>query len=151
VKLSAPDLWTGLMLIALAGAYYAAADTISDSLLSDTVGAAGLPKLLAVALGLCGALLAVRSQGPGALRVKLDVAPRAVALTVLLAAYVAVLPSLGYALGMGVLIAAIALLAGARSVPALAVTAVAAGIGFWLIFVRLFHITMPAGILAGWM
>jgi cell division protein FtsW (lipid II flippase) len=150
VKLGALDLWTGLALIVLAAAYYASANAISDSLLSDEVGAAGLPKALALALGLCGALLAVCSQGLAELRVRLDLAPQAIGLVLLLAAYIALLPTLGYAVGMGGLIAAVAFLAGARSLPALLITAVLAGLFFQLVFVRAFHIAMPPGILAGW-
>lgn len=150
MKLGALDLWTGLALIVLAGLYYASANAIPDSMLTDEVGAGGLPKALALALGLCGALLAVRSQGLTAPRVRLDLAPQAIGLVVLLAAYIALLPTLGYAVGMGALIAAVAFLAGARSVPVLLVTAILAGLCFQLVFVRAFHIAMPSGILAGW-
>jgi putative tricarboxylic transport membrane protein len=151
VRLAAHDLWTGLLLMALAGAYYASASAIPESLLSDEVGAGGLPKLLAVALGVSGALLALRSQSLSALGVTLSIAPRAVGLVAVLALYIALLPTLGYAVSMAALIAVAALVAGARSIPALVLTAVVAAIGFQLVFVRLFHIAMPGGLLARWM
>ena len=48
--------------LALAGAYYAAADAIPTSLLTDDVGAGGIPKLLAVALALLSRCAAGRAQ-----------------------------------------------------------------------------------------
>lgn len=150
MKLGAPDLWTGLALMVLAGLYCASAGSISDSLLTDAVGADGLPKLLAVALGFCGAMLAVRSQAAMAPTVKLAIRAQAAGLVLVLAAYIAALPVIGYAVAIGILIASVALLAGARSIPALLVTAIVAGAGFQLVFVRLFHIAMPGGLFTRW-
>jgi putative tricarboxylic transport membrane protein len=150
VNLRSYDLWTGLMLMVLAGGYYATASTISDSLLTDAVGAAGLPKLLAAALGVSGALLAVRSQAAAELHVTLRPEPRAVGLALLAMAYIALLPWLGYGIALGLLIAAVAILGGARNWPAIFAIAVAAGIAFHVVFVRLLHTAMPAGILARW-
>lgn len=142
----APDLWIGLAVMALAGIYYFGALGISDSLLSDEVGAAGLPKLLAVALALAGALLALRSQTAGGLRVTVAITPRALGLVAGLAAYIAVLPLAGYPLTLAALVAGVALLAGARPGLALAAISLAAGAGFWLVFAWLLHIRMPAGL-----
>ena len=150
MKLAVADLWIGLALMGFAAAYYAGALAIPDSLLSDEVGAAGLPKALGLALGACGALLAVRSQGFAPMRVRLDMAPQALGLVGVLIAYILVLPVAGYPLAMAALVAVAALLAGARLTPWLAVTAAAAGLGFWLIFVTLFGIAMPAGLLSRW-
>jgi putative tricarboxylic transport membrane protein len=151
VKLRAPDLWTGLALIAVAGLYYSAALAIPDSLLSDEVGAAGLPKVLAAVLALSGALLAIRSQAAGAMRVKLEFEPLALGLVAAMIAYIALLPLLGYPFMLTALVGGVALLAGARPTFSLAAIAIAAGLGFWLVFARLFHIAMPAGIFALWM
>ncbi len=151
MKLGAPDLWTGLALMALAGGYYAAALDIPDSLLSDEVGAAGLPKLLAAALALVGAALAIRSQIAVTPPVKLAIAPRALGLVGLVLAYIVLLPVAGYPLTLAALVASVALLAGARPTLGLGATAAVAGIGFWLIFTDLFGIAMPAGLLAPWM
>jgi putative tricarboxylic transport membrane protein len=150
VKLKAPDLWIGLMLIALAASYYRAALAIPESLLSDEVGAAGLPTLLAAALAFSGALLALRSQGGSAIRVTFAVAPQAAGLLLVMIAYIAVLPVAGYPLALAALVAASALLAGAKPTLGLGVTVAAAGLGFWLIFAWAFHIAMPAGLLARW-
>jgi len=150
MKLAVADLWIGLALMGFAAAYYAGALAIPDSLLSDEVGAAGLPKVLGLTLGACGALLAVRSQGFAPMRVRLDMSPQALGLVGVLIAYILVLPAVGYPLAMAALIAVVALLAGARLTPWLAVTAAAAGLGFWLIFVTLFGIAMPAGLISRW-
>jgi putative tricarboxylic transport membrane protein len=150
MKLAVADLWIGLALMGFAAAYYAGALAIPDSLLSDEVGAAGLPKVLGLTLGACGALLAVRSQGFAPMRVRLDMSPQALGLVGVLIAYILVLPAVGYPLAMAALIAVAALLAGARLTPWLAVTAAAAGLGFWLIFVTLFGIAMPAGLISRW-
>jgi putative tricarboxylic transport membrane protein len=147
VRLGAPDLWIGLAVMALAGIYYAAALGISDSLLSDEVGAAGLPKLLAVALALAGALIALRSQTMGGLRVTVAVTARALGLVAMLAAYIVLLPLAGYPLTLAALIAGMALLGGARPNLSLAAISIAAGAGFWLVFAGLFHIRMPAGLI----
>lgn len=149
MRLRAPDLWTGLALIALAGLYYAAAITIPDSMLSDEVGAAGLPKLLAAALAASGALLAVRSQTGTPFRVTLAVEPRAAGLIAAMAVYIVLLPLAGYPIVLAALIVGVALLAGARPTLTLAAISILAGGGLWYVFVRLFHIGMPAGILAG--
>jgi putative tricarboxylic transport membrane protein len=147
VKLSAPDLWIGLAIVALAAVYYAAALAIPQSMLSDEVGADGLPRLLAVALGISGALLMIRSQGGVAMRFNFSFEPRAIGLVAGLIAYIVLLPVVGYPLILAALIAGIALLAGAKPTIWLGVISVAAGAGFWLVFARLFHITVPTGIL----
>jgi hypothetical protein len=150
VKPRAPDLWIGLALIALAAAYYAEARAISDSLLSDEVGAAGLPTLLAAVLAVSGAALAVRSQGAAAIRVTFAFAPQALGLVALMVAYIFLLPITGYPLLIAALVAGVALLAGARPTVGLGLTAILAGAFFWLTFHWLFGITMPAGLLAHW-
>jgi putative tricarboxylic transport membrane protein len=147
VRLGAPDLWIGLGIAALAAGYYAAALTIYDSMLSDEVGAGGLPKLLAAALAVSGVLLAIRSQGGAPLRLNFSVEPRAIGLVAGMAAYIALLPLAGYPLALATLVAGVALLVGAKPTIWLGVISVAAGLGFWLVFARLFHIAVPVGIL----
>src|SRR5690348_10470927 len=55
------DLIGGVIALALAVGYYAAAAALPVSLLSDEVGADGIPKALAVALGLCSIVLLLRA------------------------------------------------------------------------------------------
>jgi putative tricarboxylic transport membrane protein len=150
MRLKAVDLWAGLALMALAAAYYAAARAIPESLLSDEVGAAGLPTLLAAALGACGALLTLRSQAASTMAISFAISPRALGLIAVMAAYIVLMPVAGYPIMLAALIIAAALIAGLRPAWSLLVTAPVAGVVFWLIFVRLFGIAMPAGLLAGW-
>jgi hypothetical protein len=150
VKFRAPDLWIGLALVALAAAYYAEARAISDSLLTDEVGAAGLPTLLAAVLAISGAALAVRSQGAAAIRVTFAFTSQALGLVALMVAYIFLLPITGYPLLIAALVAGVALLAGARPTLGLGLIAILAGAFFWLTFHWLFGITMPAGLLAYW-
>lgn len=151
LRLSAPDLWAGLALMAVAAAYYGSALGIQQSLLSDEIGAAGLPKILAIALGLAGALLAVRSQGSTAIKVTPRLTAQAAGLLALIAVYIIALPILGYPLAIAALVASVALLAGTPPTPGVAITAIAAGLGFWVIFAWLLSISVPAGIFSGWM
>jgi putative tricarboxylic transport membrane protein len=150
VRLRAPDLWIGLAITALAVGYYMAARGISDSMLSDEVGAAGLPKLLAGVLAASGVLLAIRSQTGAGARIKLALEPQAIGLVAGMIAYIALMPLVGYPVALAALVTGVALLAGARPTIWLGVISVAAGIGFWLVFARLFHISVPSGILLSW-
>jgi putative tricarboxylic transport membrane protein len=150
VRLKAPDLWAGLALMALAGGYYMAALGIHQSLLSDVVGAAGIPKLLAALLGLCGVLMVVRSQLGQAMRITPRVPARSIGLLALFAAHILLLPIVGYPVALAALVASVALLAGERATPRLAIISIAAGAGFWWVFAGLLGISMPAGLLAGW-
>ncbi len=54
------DTIAGLLLLALAGAYFLATRAIPDSSLSDAVGATGLPYVLAAALAILAAMLTVK-------------------------------------------------------------------------------------------
>ena len=55
------DAVAALAVLAFAAAYWWAAAAIEDSLLSDAVGAGGVPKAIAGLLGICALLLGFRS------------------------------------------------------------------------------------------
>ena len=146
------DLGLGLGALVLAGAWYVQAAAIEDSLLSDAVGAGGVPKVLAVVMGTVGALLALRALlGYGAAAAVRPAAAHAKAagLLGLLVAYVLLVPLLGFALTVGLFAAAVALYAGAPRRPA--VLGFGAGLAalFWLGFVKLLGVAFPAGALFG--
>ena len=61
IRVAHGDFALGAGAVALASAYLAIAQTIPDSLLSDAVGAAGVPKLVGWAMLAVGALLCLRS------------------------------------------------------------------------------------------
>jgi putative tricarboxylic transport membrane protein len=149
------DLGLGLGAIALAALVLHLAGRIPESLLSDSVGATGLPRAVAWALGIVGGLLCVRSlwraeprpqpSAGGGLRPHL----RALGLLAILAGYVLVAPWLGYAASTGLLLAAGAAYAGAPSNRQLVLVPVLAAIVFWLLFVQAFGIPMPGSLLLG--
>ena len=166
------DALGGLVLVLLAGCYHVATGSIADSTLEDEVGASGLPRVLAVALAVIGAILLVRGllaarsaaaarsavaadrAAPGGADAEPDEPapgdaplPRAVGFLAFGAAYLVALPYLGYPVGVALLIAGVALFEGARR-PAL-VAAVAAGgaLLYWAIFVKLLGVHQPVGTL----
>ncbi len=55
------DLLSGAVLLAVAGAHYTWSTQIADSTLSDEIGADGLPKMLAIILGILAVCLIGRA------------------------------------------------------------------------------------------
>ncbi len=145
----------GFAALALAIAYYAAAAQLPSSFLSDDVGADGLPRLLAVALGVLGLLAALRAvlartapagappEGGG-----VAVHARALGLIALGAAYAQLTPSLGYMAGTIVFLFVVAAYSGQRPSLPLAAISGAGGVVLWLVFVKLLGVAMPSGMLA---
>jgi hypothetical protein len=159
------DTWIGVVVLGFAVLYWVGADGIRISPLDGPVGAAGLPKALAYALGGLAVLLLVRSlaikwgaatqaeapkQGDAA---EVPHEPstrqqhlRALGMLVLGLGYLLLIPYLGYTLSVIGLLLAVALYIGAK--PGLKTLAVAGigGVLFYLLFVRFLHIPLPAGI-----
>lgn len=151
-------LAVGLMALAIAGVYYYLTTDIPRSLLSDEVGADGLPKLYAVALGLLGLLSiarwwTARARAPdtGAPAAPVAHHARAIGLLVLGAAYLVLIGGLGYLVTIALLIAAVALYSGAAFDVKLLLTSAGGGIVFWLVFVKLFGMPLPAGAIWPWL
>jgi putative tricarboxylic transport membrane protein len=150
------DFALGIAAILLSAAWLHGASRIPDSLLSDAVGAAGLPRAVGWVMAVVGLLLCVRSlrgpaqgepakpQGANAARRHL----RALGLLAILAGYVVLAPWLGYAATTGLLVAAGAAHAGARG-RNLMLIPLAAAVVFWLLFVVAFGIPMPGSALLG--
>lgn len=154
------------VLFVLAGTYWFAADAIPASRLAGQVGADGLPKLLGLALGLLSLLLAgqtlyemrrANAEGkqddegengdrlPGSWREHL----RALGLIGLGVVYLLVLPHLGYMVSAGLLLAAVATYAGLKPSLSTLLFAVGGGVLFYLIFVKILQIPLPAGFWPG--
>jgi putative tricarboxylic transport membrane protein len=145
----ARDLVTGGLALALAAAYFAAADALPRSMLADRVGADGVPKALAVALGALGVLQIARTllrrgadgggeEGPSR-------HARAAGLLLIGAAYAVAAPYLGYLPAtVALLFATAAYAAGQWSVRMAAVSA-AGGVALWLVFAKVLGVSMPAG------
>ncbi|MDF2998372.1 MAG: tctB [Xanthobacteraceae bacterium] len=156
------DSLSGLVLLALAGAYYWATGAIPDSTLSDEVGAVGLPRVLTVALAGLGLILLVRSL-LAAKPVEASHAPaddveeeehdaklpRAIGFLLFGAAYVLLLPYVGYFLSVALLIAAVALYEGAPRPWTVPAAALGGALLYWAVFVKLLGVNQPVGILFG--
>lgn len=160
-----PNLAASVFGILLSSAYVWQARAIEDSLLSDEVGAGGVPAavgilMLVVSIALLLKTLLARSRGGrtssrGASQEDADASSgdsphgqphrMALGLLLILAAYVALLPWAGYIVSMGLLVAAVALFAGARMAPVLVVFAVSMGPVLWFLFEYLLQVRMPAG------
>lgn len=151
------DALSGLFLLAVAAVYYWSALGIPRSSLADEVGAAGLPTVLALVLAGLGLLivgrgLLVRRRGAATADAEEDKVaeaslPRALGLLAIGAAYVIVVPYLGYVTSIALLIAAVALYEGLRLSWRLAGIAVAGAAFFWLLFVVLLGVRQPSGLL----
>lgn len=155
------DLLVAVGIVALATAYWLAADAIPSSPLSGTVGADGLPKTLAWVLGGLAALLGARAAatcrrlGPPARPDPVVRAEarrrhlRALGMLGLGVGYVLVVPYLGYALAVFALGVGTALYNGApRTWRLVAGGAVGAAL-FYLLFVQALGIPLPAGVWPG--
>ncbi|MBL8671656.1 MAG: tripartite tricarboxylate transporter TctB family protein [Alphaproteobacteria bacterium] len=145
------DRACALAAIGLASVYAWLGGAIQESLLSDAVGAQGVPRALAAALALLGALLLLRSFRS---RASAPTAPepwrahgRALAMLGIAAGYLLLLPLLGYAAAISALVAAAASLGGARPSAGLAAVSVAAGAVLWLSFAKAFGVALPVGAL----
>jgi putative tricarboxylic transport membrane protein len=150
------DLISGIGLCLLALAYFAASRTIAASTLEDDFGPHGLPNILAIALGLTGALLAVRGYlaKPRVHSVAESAEPslhgkplRAMGLVAIGFAYIVIVDKLGYAVSIALLIAGVTWYEGIRLGWRLVAVAVGGAALFWLIFVRLLDVPQPTGLL----
>lgn len=149
------DLVSGAVLIAVSAIYYAWSNGIAESTLSDEVGAAGLPHVLAILLAVLGALLIVRTLLAGRARTvtgsgsddedKNARLPRAIGFLLLGAAYVFLLPFIGYIAGVALLIAGVALYEGAARSWTVPAAAIGGGVLYWAIFVKLLGVHQPIG------
>ncbi len=148
----AKEIALGLIAMALAAAYFDAAASIRVSLLSDEVGAGGVPKLLAILLGALGAAQIGRAllrrevdtltDGPRGIAVHL----RAAIMLMIGAAYIVVTPFLGYPLAIALLLVVVAMYAGLRPSGKLALVGGAGAVMFWFVFVKLLSVAMPVGV-----
>ncbi|MGQ0663619.1 MAG: tripartite tricarboxylate transporter TctB family protein [Pseudomonadota bacterium] len=148
------DLVCGVLGLALAAAYYAGAAAVPVSLLTDAVGADGVPRMLAISLGTLSAALLVRAmvareavggeetpEAGGALRYA-----RALGLVALGFLYVGVAPYLGYPLALALLLAATVVYYGLPPNLRLVPIAVAGAALFWVLFVKMLGVPMPVGV-----
>lgn len=150
------DLLSGTVLLVVAGTYYTWSTYIADSTLSDEVGAGGLPRVLSVILAILGViliartLLVARAAGPVAAVANDDDEEQAglargIGLLLIGAAYVFLLPFVGYIIATALMIAAVALYEGAPKTWLIPVAAIGGGVLYWAIFVKLLGVHQPMG------
>lgn len=165
------DTWIGMLILAFAVLYWIGADGIRISPLDGPVTAAGLPKVLAYALGALAVLLILRSQAlkrmaasaPQPAPAEPSVAEavesagrsvtwqqhlRAVGMLGLGVGYLVIVPYLGYTLSIMLLLLTAALYIGARFGAKTLAFAGIGGVLFYLLFVQFLHIPLPAGLWA---
>jgi putative tricarboxylic transport membrane protein len=154
------DLASGLVLLVLAGAYFWAAETIPNSMLDDAFGPRGLPVVLAGLLAVLAIILTLR--GIAELRSTAATAsskneeespqpeahlPRALGFLLIGLGYMLVLPLVGYAIAIALLIATVALYEGAARNWRVPATAIFGGVLFWLLFNKVLGVGEPSGML----
>jgi hypothetical protein len=150
---------TGATLIVFAGLYWLEADAIPKSPMNGSVGADGLPKLLAIALcGLSLILIAqavlTRRRAAAVSEDEIDDEPEFTPRGYLLAAvllgvsivYTMILPYVGYTVAMGLLLLSVGYFYNKRLSPGIVGFAVVGAIAFHLIFITLLGVRMPAGV-----
>ena len=163
------ERWRERLLAALAAlialTVVAIARGIEDSLLSDAVGAGGVPQGVGIAMFLAALALFVKSflgrpaaavapaaaptpqaattpaHGPGAK------ALRAGGLVLILLGYALLLPWAGYMVSISLLVGAAGWLAGAPPRWTLLLCALLAGPALWLLFHQILQVRMPVGTL----
>jgi len=148
------DLTCSAALLAVAGGYYALASRIGRSALADEVGPAGLPVVYAATLAVLALALAAKTLLRPALLSAEDATSRqpelrrtlgrAAGVFAIGVGYLLLVPMAGYFLTLALVIGGTALYFGARPSPRLAGIAIAGAATFWVVFVRLLGIPMPA-------
>lgn len=150
------DMIAGLFLVAVGSVYYSLADSLPRSLLSDRVGAAGFPKLLAVTLIAFSVVLIVQSllrskasptrqkgedNGRGDYRFR-----AAAGMLSLGIIYLIIVSRVGYMLSIALLLMAALRYQGVPVSRNMLLTGVLGGIFFWAFFVFALKTPMPEGI-----
>ncbi|MHB2169055.1 tripartite tricarboxylate transporter TctB family protein [Alsobacter sp. R-9] len=154
------DVAAGGVLLVVAGLYYWQTRQIQQSSLSDDVGPEGLPLVLAAALALVAAAIAVKGVVLALRARALPVAgapvddedapaslPRALGFLAIGVGYILLAPYTGFAIGIALLVATVALYEGIRPDWRLAAVAVGAGLFFWVVFVKFLGTEQPVGLL----
>jgi putative tricarboxylic transport membrane protein len=150
------ELLLGVVALVVAMVYFAAARAIPASMLDDVVGSGGVPTVYGIAL----ALLALAQIARAALRLRRPppsghqaegVSHRKTFVTLALGiAYATLLPWVGYAGSMVLLLAATAAYHGAALNRQLLLVSIGGAACLWVLFVWLLGIPQPAGIWASY-
>ena len=149
------DRLLAVVVAAFAASYVASARGIEDSLLSDAVGAGGVPQGVGIVMGLAAVALFAKSFIGTSGRDQSESDPwlpillRTGGLVLILLAYGALLPWLGYPLTICLLVGASGWLAGAKPNLSLLLCAAVSGPSLWAMFDQALQVRMPVGTLWG--
>ena len=159
------DRLLAVLVAAFAASYVAAARGIEDSLLSDAVGAGGVPQGVGIAMFIAAVALFAKSftgkagvaarhdsngsNGNDDAKPWLPTLLRTAGLVLILVVYGVLLPLLGYPLAVSLLVGACGWLAGAAPRLPLLLCTVLSGPALWLLFDQLLQVRMPVGSLWG--
>jgi putative tricarboxylic transport membrane protein len=135
------DRALGFLLVALGALAIWSAQSLEVPFAADPLGPRGFPTVVAGVMAACGALLALRPAGTFERPERLSAPPLLVAAMV---AYALLLEPSGFLAATAGLAACVALLFGARALPAVAVGA-ATSVALWLLFDRLLDLPLPKG------
>ena len=140
----------GALGIVVAALYWWEANDIQRSFLTDETGADGVPKMLAVALGVLGALVLIRDLASPVWQAAEKTAGhphrRALGLLAVAVLYAALFVPLGYLAATALFIATAAAYAGQRRYWRLGAAAIIGSLALWLIFDRVFGVALPWGV-----
>jgi putative tricarboxylic transport membrane protein len=150
------DLASGIGMLALSLVVYFGASGIGTSYMADPIGPAGLPKLLALVLGILSLLLIAKSALDlikARRRAPVDSSETkwrrhflAAGMLAIGGAYVLLAEVVGYGVGITLVILATALYQGAARSWRAPVIALGGAISFWLLFVVVLDIGQPEGL-----
>jgi putative tricarboxylic transport membrane protein len=155
------DRLTGCLGMAVSSMYIYQASLIEDSLLADAVGVAGVPTAIGYLLLAASLFLFLKSWLKTKQKAKVseeETEPgasehphlKALGLLLILAAFVAIVPVLGFVVSIGLFVAAVAYYAGARDAKTLLWCALITGPMLWLSFDFALEIHLPTGMLSQW-
>ena len=156
------DRLTGILGIAVSSMYVYQASPIEDSLLADAVGVAGVPTAIGYLMLAASMCLFLKSWWKTKQKAEVseeETEPggsehphwKALGLLALLAAFVAIVPVLGFVVSIGLFVAAVAYYAGARDTKTLMWCALLTGPMLWLSFDYALEIHLPTGMWSQWM
>ena len=157
------NILSGLVLLVFSAVFWLGADAIPKSPLSGSVGADGLPKLLAVTLAVLSAGLILQSWL--LMRRGIDATystaegdqdqesprrhSRALGVLTIGFGFAAIFEPAGYFVSVALLLIAVAIFYGVRSGRKLLLYGLVGAAAFYLIFVKLLGVVMPAGEIPG--
>ncbi|MEI6548792.1 MAG: tripartite tricarboxylate transporter TctB family protein [Betaproteobacteria bacterium] len=155
------DRLTGILGIAVSSMYVYQASLIEDSLLADAVGVAGVPTAIGYLMLAASMCLFLKSWWKTKQKAEVseeETEPggsehphwKALGLLALLAAFVAIVPVLGFVVSIGLFVAAVAYYAGARDAKTLMWCALLTGPMLWLSFDYALEIHLPTGMWSQW-